>query len=494
LERIALYTLFLLTIFIGGCEDQPFDTVIRFGVPQLPDNLNPLQATDAMSARVARLLYLPLVDFDERQQPRPLLADWSVVSPRSYRFVLRRNSPVFSDGKEITAHDVAATYRHVLDPANASPLRGSLALIEAIEVLDERTIEFSLSRPDPHFPAYLAVGIVPAAALASGWALNERPLGNGPFDFLESDGHTAMRLRRRADGQLVELVAVRDPVVRVLKLLRGEIHLLQNDLPPELFAHLEEQTGITVDTHPGTNFTYLGFNLEDAATGDVRVRRAIAHAIDREAIARHVFRGRVALAEALFPPDHWLGARLAPHARDLDRARTLLAAAGYDESRPLVLNYKTSSDPFRLRLASILQAQLGDAGIEVQLRSYDWGTFFGDIKAGNFQLYSLTWVGLKTPDSFRYLFHSDSLPPQGANRGRYRSTRADGLIEQAEVVQRPEDQIPVYRELQRLLHDELPYVPLWYEDHVAAYREEIRGYRMAADGNYDGLSTIRWNR
>jgi peptide/nickel transport system substrate-binding protein len=280
----------------------------------------------------------------------------------------------------------------------------------------------------------------------------------------------------------------------VLKLLRGEIHLLQNDLPPELFAHLEEQTGITVDTHPGTNFTYLGLNLEDAATGDVRVRRAIAHAIDREAIARHVFRGRVALAEVLFPPDHWLGARLAPHARDLDRARTLLAAAGYDESRPLVLNYKTSSDPFRLRLASILQAQLGDAGIEVRLRSYDWGTFFGDIKAGNFQLYSLTWVGLKTPDSFRYLFHSDSLPPKGANRGRYRSTRADGLIEQAETLPRPEDQAPVYRELERLLHDELPYVPLWYEDHVAAYRDEVLGYRMAADGNYDGLSTIRWNR
>ena len=107
-------------------------------------------------------------------------------------------------------------------------------------------------------------------------------------------------------------------------------------------------------------------------------------------------------------------------------------------------------------------------------------------------MYSLSWVGLKTPDSFRYLFHSDSLPPAGANRGRFRSPRADALIERAEAAADAGDQVPVYRELQHLLLDELPYIPLWYEHHVAGHRSDVTGYNLAADGNYDGLSEIRW--
>jgi peptide/nickel transport system substrate-binding protein len=157
-----------------------------------------------------------------------------------------------------------------------------------------------------------------------------------------------------------------------------------------------------------------------------------------------------------------------------------------------MLDYKTSADPFRLRLASILQAQLAAVGIEVDLRSYDWGTFYGDVKSGNFQLYSLTWVGLKTPDSFRYLFHSGSVPPHGANRGRYRSGEADGLIEAAERLDDASGQSAVYRRLQEVLLAQLPYVPLWYEDHIAVHRAGITGYRIALDGNYDGLDTVRW--
>jgi len=90
-----------------------------------------------------------------------------------------------------------------------------------------------------------------------------------------------------------------------------------------------------------------------------------------------------------------------------------------------------SFDPFRIRLATILQQQLAEAGIQVTVSSYDWGTFFGDIKAGRFQLYSLAWVGIKSPDIFRYAFHSDALPPAGANRGRFSDVQVDHLIDAA---------------------------------------------------------------
>ena len=245
---------------------------------------------------------------------------------------------------------------------------------------------------------------------------------------------------------------------------------------------------------PGSNFSYLGFNLDDPVTGDIRVRRAIAHAIDRDAIGHYLFHDRLAPAESLFTPRHWLGTDLSPVAYDPALARTLLAEAGYGPEHPLKLVYKTSSDAFRLRLASVFQSQLRSVGIDLELRSYDWGTFFGDIKKGNFQLYGMTWVGMKTPDSFRYIFHSASAPPAGANRGRYRSDDADRLIEQAEAMDDPVQQLPVYQKLQRVLLAELPYVPLWYEHHVAAMRNDIQGYRLVPDGNYDGLVNTTWRR
>jgi peptide/nickel transport system substrate-binding protein len=276
--------------------------------------------------------------------------------------------------------------------------------------------------------------------------------------------------------------------MRVLKLLRGEIDLLQNDLPPELLAYLAERPGIQVLRRPGSNFAYLGFQLQDADCSRYEVRRAVALAIDRGAIIEHVFHGAAREAAALLPPEHWAGnPALAPIRPDPERARQLLAQAGYKAQQPLRLSYKTSSDPFRLRIATILQEQLARAGIEVTVQSYDWGTFYSDIKAGRFQLYSLAWVGIKSPDIFRYAFHSESLPPTGANRGRFADAAVDRLIDSAARAGTLAEQAALYRELQQRLLEQLPYVPLWYEDQYAATSERIAGYTLAADGAYDAL-------
>ena len=467
--------------------------MLRFGLASAPVTLDPRFATDATSTRINRLLYARLVDFDAHLMPVPALAHWERLAPDRYRFHLGETGRRFHDGSRLTARDVKATYDFVLDPANASPHRASLSLIAAIEVRDEDTLDFRLTRPDPLFPAYLVIGILPASAMTAGRAFNRMPLGSGPFRFEAWPTDDRLRLRRVADDQPLEFVRVSDPTVRVLKLLRGEIDLLQNDLSPELIRYLRRQEGITVHTGRGTNFSYLGFNLEDPALRDLRVRRAIALAIDRQAIIRYLMDGAARPASALLPPDHWAGnpaLPLIPY--DPAAARALLSEAGFGPGRPLRLSYKTSTDQFRVRLATVLQSQLHAVGVEVDLRSYDWGTFYGDIKAGNFQMYSLAWVGIKTPDIFRYVLHSSSLPPQGANRGRFRDAATDALIEQAEAAPDLAQQAAVYRRLQARLLDQLPYVPLWYEDHVVAARSGVTGYHLSLDGNYDGLITLHF--
>jgi len=197
----------------------------------------------------------------------------------------------------------------------------------------------------------------------------------------------------------------------------------------------------------------------------------------------------------LLPPDHWAGdPSLTPYPYDVARAKALLQQAGYSEqNRPQII-YKTSSDPFRIRVATVIQQQLTQLGIDVQLQTYDWGTFYGDIKAGRFQMFSLSWVGVKTPDIFHYAFHSEAVPPDGANRGRYRDALTDQLITRADSEADPAQQAMNYRELQQHLNETLPYVPLWYEDHVVVANKQLKDYRLNLDGNYDGLLTVHRER
>ncbi len=479
----------VLCCLLAACS-QPATDVLRFGLSSAPVTLDPRYATDATSARINRLLYDQLVDFDAAVQPAPALAEWRLITPTHYRFLLRPAR--FHDGTPLTAHDVLATYEFILEPSNASPHRGSLTLIERIEVIDAATVDFHLRVADALFPGKLVIGILPATLIAKAHPFNQHPLGSGAFAFMAWPESGRLQIRRLSDGQEVEFLLVKDPTVRILKLLRGELDLTQNDLPPELIRYAAVQPDLQVQTGKGSNFTYLGFNMEDVVVGDLALRRAIAHALDREAIIRYVLGGAARPASALLPPDHWAGALPDGYQHDPARARALLREVGYDETHHPHIVYKTSSDPFRIRLATIIQQQLAEVGIDVELRTYDWGTFYGDIKAGRFQMYSLSWVGIKTPDIFKYVFHSSSLPPAGANRGRYVSATADSLIEAADAAPTLAEQAEYYHELQAYLLEALPYVPLWYEDHVAVTRRGVSGYVLAPDGNYDGLNTVRY--
>ena len=384
-------TIFLFLVFsLVACAPVP-DNALRIGLANAPVTLDPRFSTDATSSRINRLLYARLVEFNEQQLPVPGLATWEVKTPLHYRFKLQDNNRIFHDGTLLTANDVKATYAAILDPKNASPHRAGLNMIGRIEVIDKSTVDFHLSRQDLLFPAYLVIGILPGKKIADNHTFSRLPVGSGSFKFSSWPENGKLFLRRLKDNQVVSFVKVKEDTVRVLKLIRGEIDIIQNDLSPELVAYLEEQKKIDVTHGRGSNFTYLGFNLEDPLVGQHNVRHAIAYAIDRNAIIKYVMAGGAKPANALLLPDHWAGnAGLKGITYNPDKARVLLSEAGFTKSNPLRLTYKTSTNAYRVRIATVLQSQLQEVGIEVDLRTYDWGTFYGDIKAGNFQMFSLS--------------------------------------------------------------------------------------------------------
>ncbi|MBI4006105.1 MAG: ABC transporter substrate-binding protein [Gammaproteobacteria bacterium] len=475
-------------LFLCSACTQQYDNAIRFGLSTAPVTLDPRYATDAVSHRINRLIYRRLVDFDENFHVVPSLANWEQLEPSLYRFTLGREGRRFHNGDYLTANDVKATYDFILDPANVSPHLAVLSMIERIEAVDDDTIDFYLHDADPLFPGRVVIGILPQRLIVRDHPFLHSPVGSGTVKFMDWPGENNLKLQRLSDAQEVHFITVKDPTVRVLKLLRGEIDLIQGDLPFELLAWLKENHDITVETEHGNTFTYLGFNMNNPVLGQLIVRQAIACALDRAAIIKYVLGGAARKAGTLLPPGHWSGhPALDGYAYNPAESRKLLKQAGYDLNNPLRFTYKTSNNPLRVRLATIIQYQLQQVGISVDIRSYDWGTFYGDIKTGNFQMYSLSWVGLNTPDIFRYVFHSSSIPPTGANRGRYNDATVDTLIEMAEKHSNLQDQANIYRKLQEYLHEQLPYIPLWYEDNILARRKNITGYTLFADGSYDGL-------
>jgi peptide/nickel transport system substrate-binding protein len=465
-------------------------TPIRFALAQAPLNLDPRYATDAASERVNRLLYRSLVDFDAQSKPIPQLASWQRISSTQYRFTLtEKNVQKFHHGKPLTAHDVAATYASFAQLKN-SPHSAEFANIVRIEVIDNSSLNFHLKTPDPQFAAKLIIGILPADLIAKGHDFSHQPVGSGPLKLFAWDNK--LTLQRIADGQLITLSEVRDPTVRVLKLIRGEADILQGDLPPELVKYLQTQNHIKVATSPGSNFSYLGLNLQDPVLKNRLVRQAIAHSIDRQAIIKQVLVPGSREAAAILPPEHYTNqASYEANNYDPALAKALLQKAGIH--LPLKLVYKTSTDAQRVRLATIMQAQMREAGIELEIRSLDWGTFFEEVKQGNFQLFGLTWVGIKTPEIYAKAFGSDQLPPKGFNRGKFNDPELDALIQTAmlEPGDKYGDESKAWQAVTQRIHAQLPYIPLWYEGQFVATRNDIQAYAPQADGNWDDLMRIK---
>jgi peptide/nickel transport system substrate-binding protein len=476
LLRLALPVLTIaLALSLSGCQPESEPRALVFAVAQAPVNLDPRFATDAASERINHLLYQRLVEFDAASHEVAGLASWQMQDPSHYRFQLQQPGARFHDGTPVTSADVKATYESLLQLKN-SPHTAEFKHILHITTPDSQTIDFALSRPDPHFAARLIIGILPAAQIAAGHDFGHAPVGSGPFRLDHWDSE--LQLVRLSDGLKVRFSEVKDPNVRVLKLKRGEVDLIQGDLPPELIKYLQRQDHISVRTVVGANYSYLGLNVQAEFLRDVRVRRAIAHAIDTQAIINKVMVSHSRQANAILPPEHYAGnPALQPYGYQPELARQLLESAGV--KLPLTLVYKTSTDPQRVRLATILQSQMQAAGIDLQIKSLDWGTFFADVQKGNFQMSGLTWVGIKTPEIYGKVFGSGSMPPAGFNRGGYRDALLDGLLKNED-----------WPAVTRRIHEQLPYIPLWYEGQFAAYQTSVKSYQPMADGNWDGLTSI----
>lgn len=470
-----------------------------------PLNLDPRVGTDQGAGRVWEVMLSGLVTKDTSGNLLPDLAEsWEILDDGTrYRFHLRPQV-TFHNGKPCTAADVVWSFMTLLDGTVISPKRGAFAQLQHVEAIDKHTVDFVLTEPYAAFPTNLTSfdGIIPDGTTPE--VFNRQPIGTGPFRLVEHGPEHILfePFENYWEGRpsLDRLIfrPVPDDTVRLLELRKGSVQLVV-DLPPDAVAQFRQEQAFKVVEDPGSNYAYVGVNMEDPILRDPRVRRAIALSLDRATLVRTLWKGLGVVTETMMPPGHWAHHEtLGRIPYDPEEARKLLDEAGFPDpdgdgpQERFRLSFKTSTREIYVLQAQILQSMMAAVGIEVDIRSYEFATFFTDIKQGNFQLFSLVWTGIIDPDIYNLTLHSAKIPPAGANRGRYRNAKFDQLIEQGARLSSPEERRPIYIEAQEILARDLPYISLYTKVNVAVMPAALEGYKNYPSGELYSLKQVRW--
>lgn len=495
----ALLVPSIVTVVLPACTQKVWSdkSTLYVGISTAPVTLDPRRATDAFSARILGLIYEPLVTMDADLQFVGVLAESWKKTKSEYVFHLKKGL-TFSDGSPISRSDILFSINEFQKPT--FPFATVFKVIQSVEVEgpedQPQQVRISLNQVSATFLTDLAViGIMKKAHVeALGADFSRHPLGSGPY-VLESLGVNDVSLRLRPDYRdpspwmpRIVFKIVRDDTTRYLKLRKGEIDLVQSDLPVTKAIEFRSLPGFRTVERSALAMSYMLVNHQDVDLKKPNIRRAIAWAIQRDDVIRFKMEGLGEAATSILSPENpFFNARLQWPKNGLEEARKLLAL---DPPKSKEWTLKVSNKSTAVEKAQVLAAQIQKLGIEVRVQTLEWGTYYEDIKKGNFQLATMAWVGVTDPDIYRVSLHSREFPP-GRNRGRYSSPEMDRLTDEGFATEDFAARKRIYDRVQEVAFQDLATIPLWHDKQVAILHAGIENYRLPVAGDYNELKWVR---
>lgn len=514
-KRLALVIAITAFAWVPGCDrlQPPRDTLVVAQVAE-PRSLDPHATTALNDFRILVNVFEGLVRYHPGTlEPAPGLAtSWEVSRDgRVYTFQLKEGVR-FHDGTALDAEAVRFNFERMLDSSHPYhdtgpfPLAFFFDAIESIEVLDPLRVRFRLNEPfapllsNLAYPAGLIVS--PASVRRWGSEVGRHPTGTGPFRFVDWRPGERVKLERVAAAEITQERTVRhnehgtplrwlifrpmtDPMTRVAELLAGGVDLAL-ELSPDNVAAFRKRPGFRVLEAVGPHLWFLILNTRDGPLRDPRVRRALNLAIDTQVLVTEVLRDTAVLAAGPVPAAFsWANeSQVRPYHQDLEAARRLLDEAGHGDG--MVLRFLVprggSGMLAPLAMATAIQADLAEVGIDAQIRSYEWNAYLARVNQGldaDADIAQMAWM-TNDPDTLPSLaLRCDAVPEQGGfNSGHYCNPRVDRLIEQARRATDRDERARLYRRLERQVHQDLPWVVVasWRQNLVA--RDDLTGVRL----------------
>jgi len=502
---VCLALLIGFGLVLGACQREtslaPANHALTVLLPRDVQQIDPRYVSDAYGHKLSRLLFASLVRIDPQTLASvPDLAERiELVSEREYRVTLRP-AMRFSDGSSLDAHDVVATFQSIVDPALRTRYASTYQLIERVTAVDPLTVSFRLKGPHASFVTDLEFPILRAEDASVRLTLTGRtkPISSGPYVLSQRQPGMVLLAPNphwyAGEPHIphVRLLVVHDDNTRALRMLSGAADFTLNGVPPGLTPLFTARSEFAVESAPGIGTTYLGINTRAPELSDVRVRRALAHAIDRKALIAAKFQSRAEPAASFIPSGHWAFAPETPsYAYDPERARALLDEAGLRGTPRTRWVMRVSSERFRVSIARAVASMLSDVGIAVTVQPTETATLLADLDRGHFQITLLQFSEVIEPHVLSWFFASDRIPGQGReglNRWRISDPVLDAAFERGRRSLEREERRAAYVEVQRILAEQLPVIPLWHEAVVAVRSLHAPAISVPRDARFTTLA------
>ncbi len=451
-----------------------------------PVSLDPHNRSNFSSFQAFEHIYESLVAYDKSMNIVPSLAQsWSTPDPTTFVFALRRNVR-FHDGSELVADDVKYSLDRALDPKTASPWGGIIKpFVDRVEVVDRSTVRLRLTKPYPPLLGWFAYrrgsGIAKAGS-AEKMNLNVQAIGTGPFALKEylPESHIIFTKHKgywdsslpHLDGFMMKVLVQED--TRVAGLVTRSLDYAF--LSPEGAERLKGAAHVNVMRSLRAFVTMLRTNPTRRPWSDVRVRQALALGIDRKAIIEKAAGGAGVLS-GFIPTgygDWYTPADKLPWRHDPDRARRLLTEAGFPQGFRTTIKASPQYPEF-ISSAVVIADNLKQIGVDAQIQQMEWGQFVRDTGAAggnNYDLAITAFVFRHDPDGyFRFYYHS-----KDPNNPGYLNPKVDDLMDKAVTTADRRERKRLYTEMERILADEVPYLPLYTSHKVEAIQRRVKGY------------------
>jgi peptide/nickel transport system substrate-binding protein len=457
-------------------QDRVKTKEVVVGLGAEPRTLMGVTIVDWTTNNMLEHIYDRLLDRDAKTlKPKPMLATaWKVVNDTTWEFTLRKGVK-FHNGEPFTAESVKATFEYMLDPATKSHYATAAYWkpVKEVQVVNDSTVRLLTDKPYPSLLDHASLTdllILPAKALKElgPQKLAEHPIGTGPFRFVEWRRDERLVLERNpdywqgpADVSRVTFRFIPEFSARLAALLSGEIDIMK-DVPPHAVEAVERSGRAKVRATVSSRINYLALvNLKPGPMQDVRVRRAMNHAVNVDELISQVLKGRATKMCGPLAPTNVDFAPVECYRHDPARALALLKEAGIDATKlQLTLDTPSGRYPLDKDVSLAIAAQLQRLGMTVNVVVNEWGTHLDKIKNRNTgDMFFLGWgPALHGQGTIEPLFKAD------ATYSSYGNDKVlDDKIARAVTTVDARARAAAYAELQRLVHDEAPWVFLWQQ-------------------------------
>ena len=507
MKRLFLIPLYL--VLLTACVQKAERNPNTFVVSSIGDarRLNPVLANDTASATINDMVFNGLVKYDKDIRLVGDLAErWDISADgKTFTFHLRKGV-LWHDGTEFTSADCLFTFQRLTDAKVATPYSSNYMDVLRAEAPDRYT--FRVTYKEPFSPALesWSMGIIPKHLLEgkdlNTDPFNRTPVGTGPYRMKEWIAGQKIVLeandryfegRPNIDQYLYRIIP--DSSTMFQELLSGGVDMM--GLNPLQYLRKSETRRIRENyrkfRYPANAYTYMGYNLTSPLFADVKVRQALAYAIDRQSIIDGVLLGIGQPCTGPFSHVSWAyNKKIKPYPHDPERARTMLAAAGWtDADGDGVLEKDGRAFQFtlltnqgngeRIKAAEIIQQNLKQVGIDMKIRVMEWQAFLEQIDKHSFDAIILGWSMSRDPDLYD-IWHSSKTKKGEYNFVSYKNAEVDRLLVEGRRTFDIEKRKRIYGRIHEILADEQPYAFLYVPDATPIVHKRFKGIKVAPLG------------